>query len=89
DFFKQLVRFRRENAHILADGKMIWETVNLANDQIVLSRKLNNEIICGHFNLGTTKTVFEKKGTILLGHYFEEADEQITIAPKGFVITKA
>lgn len=89
DFFKKLVSFRREHAAVLADGKMIWETVNLANEQIVLSRKLDDEIICGHFNLGTTKNVFEKNGTILLGHGFEETAGQITIAPKGFVITKA
>ncbi|MGX7176668.1 glycoside hydrolase family 13 protein [Enterococcus saigonensis] len=85
DFFKKLVKFRRDFAEILSAGQMVWESVDLAKQQIVLVRKLADKQIFGYFNLAENETTVNIKGEIILSNGFR-ADKKL--GPKGFVITK-
>lgn len=77
DFFKKLVKFRKENATIISEGTMKWSN----DDVICLKRELNGQKIIGKFNTSEQAVKFDERKIIL-----SNLTENGKILPKGFVI---
>lgn len=65
DFVRQLIKFRRQHAELLATGQLSWQ---ISGQLLTLTRTDGQMTLSGQFNLGDTVVQSKLEGTKLLAH---------------------
>ncbi|AUI71331.1 glycoside hydrolase family 13 protein [Companilactobacillus alimentarius] len=87
DFFKQLIRFRRNNQEVLSEGKMVWERVQ-DDGLLILSRKDDKKIVKIILNSGIKDQNVKINQSVILSNLTITNNHELTISPKGFALVK-
>lgn len=85
-FTKKLIATRKAYAQVFSEGAIHWQQVQEEVGTIIFERRLENQVIRGVFNTGQVSLVENVQGEILLSNLSAQTNDQIQLAPTGFVL---